>query len=198
MQDQVNGERKQIAYISRSLTSTERRYSQIEREALSCVWAVERLHNYLLGIKFTLLTDNKPLSSMFDRYSSKFLPPRIQRLAWRLHRYSFRIQHIAGNAKTTDSLSRLPFKQNDCSDTGFVCENYVRFVYMSNMSDLQVLTLSDMRCETSKHVTLSKLLAQIQNEKWSRNTDLEPYSCIKDQLSIFEGVILRGNRIVVP
>ena len=79
LQDQVNGERKQIAYISRSLTSTERRYSQIEREALSCVWAVERLHNYLLGIKFTLLTDNKPLSSMFDPYSSKFLPPRIQR-----------------------------------------------------------------------------------------------------------------------
>ena len=127
LQDQVNGERKPITYISRSLTSTERRYSQIEREALGCVWAVERLHNYLFGIKFTLLTNNKPLSSMFDPYSSKVLPPRIQRLAWRLHQYSFRIQHIAGNANTADSLSRLPSKQNDCSDTGFVCENYVRF-----------------------------------------------------------------------
>ena len=80
---QVNGERKPIAYISRSLTSTERRYSQIEREALGCVWAVERLHNYLFGIKFTLLTDKKPLSSMFD--PSKVLPPRIQRLAWGLN-----------------------------------------------------------------------------------------------------------------
>ena len=117
LQDQVNGERKPITYISRSLTSTERRYSQIEREALGCVWAVERLHNYLFGIKFTLLTDNKPLSSMFDPYSSKVLPPRIQRLAWRLHQYSFRIQHIVGNANTADSLSRLPSKQNDCSDT---------------------------------------------------------------------------------
>ena len=135
---------------------------------------------------------------MFDPYSSKILPPRIQRLAWRLHQYSFRIQHIAGNANTADSLSRLPSKQNDCSDTGFVCENYVRFVYMSTMSDLQAVTLSDMRCETSKDVTLSKLLAQIQNGKWSRDTDLEPYSRIKDELSIFEGVILRGNRIVVP
>ena len=66
------------------------------------------------------------------------------------------------------------------------------------MSDLQVATLSDMRCKTSKYVTLSKLLAQIQNRKWSRDTDLEPYSRIKDELSIFEGVILRGNRIVVP
>ena len=132
---------------------------------------------------------------MFDPYSSKVLPPRIQRLARRLHQYSFRIQHIGGNANT---LSRLPSKQNDCSDTSFVCENYVRFVYMPNMSDFQAVTLSDMRCETSKDVTLSKLLAQIQNGKWSRDTDLEPYSRIKDELSIFEGVILRGNRILVP
>ena len=66
------------------------------------------------------------------------------------------------------------------------------------MSHLQAVTLSDMRCETSKDVTLSKLLTQIQTGKWSRGTDLEPYSRIKDELSIFEGVILRGNRIVVP
>ena len=77
------------------------------------------------------------------------LQPQIQRLAWRLHQYSFRIQHIAGTANTADSLSRLPSKQNDCSDTGFVCESYVRFVYMSNMSGLPAVTLSDMRSETS-------------------------------------------------
>ena len=71
LQDQGTGQRKPVAYISRSLTPTERRYSQIEREALGCVWAVERLHNYLFGVNFTLLTDNKPLSSMFDPHSRK-------------------------------------------------------------------------------------------------------------------------------
>ena len=55
-----------------------------------------------------------------------------------------------------------------------------------------------MRSETGKDVTLSKLLVQIQNGKWSRDSDLEPYGRIKDELSIFEGIILRGNRIVVP
>ena len=130
---------------------------------------------------------------MFDPYSSKVLPPRIQRLAWRLHQYSFRIQHIAGNANVADSLSRLPSKQNDCFDTGFVCEKYVRFVYMSNMSDLQAVTLSDMRSETSKDVTPStgKITCPNQNGKWSRDPDLEPYGRrygrIKDELSIFEG-----------
>lgn len=75
LQDQGENERRPIAYISRSLMPTERRYSQIEREALGCVWAVERLHNYLFGIDFKLLTDNKPLSSMLDPRSSKVLPP---------------------------------------------------------------------------------------------------------------------------
>ena len=159
---------------------------------------MERLHNYLFGVKFTLLTDNKPLSSMFDPHSSKVIPPRIQRLAWRLHQCDFRIAHISGNANTADSLSRLPSKRDDRSDSGFVCEDYVRFVYTSNMSDLQAVTLSEMKIETSKDATLSKLLAEIQSGKWTSDQSLKVYSGIKEELSVFEGVILRGNRIVVP
>ena len=108
LQDQSYGERKPISYISRSLTPIELRYSQIEREALGCVWAVERLHNYLFGIQFTILTDNKPLSSMLNPFSNNILPPRIQRLSWRLHQYNFTIEHISGKANLADSLSRLP------------------------------------------------------------------------------------------
>ena len=70
---------------------------------------------------------------MLNLHSSKSLPPRIQRLAWRLHRYTFRIQHIVGNANTADLLSRFPSKQNDFSDTGLVCKDYIRFVFTSNM-----------------------------------------------------------------
>ena len=198
LQEQGTGQRKPIAYISRSLSPTKRRYSHIECEALGCVWAVERLHNYLFGIKFTLLTDNKPLSSMLDPHSSKVLPPRIQHLAWRLHQYDFRIAHILGNANTADSLSRLPAKHDDRLDSGFVCEDYVWFVCTSNVSDLQAVTLSEMRSETSKDAALSKLLAEIHSRKWSNDELLKAYSGIKEELSVFEGVILRGTRIVVP
>lgn len=141
LQDQGENERKPIAYISRSLMPTERRYSQIEREALGCVWAVERLHNYLFGIDFKLLTDNKPLSSMLDPRSSKVLPPWIQRLAWRLHQYNFQIEHISGSTNTADSLSRLPSKCDESTDSGIACENYVRFVCGTNMLDLQAVTV---------------------------------------------------------
>lgn len=135
---------------------------------------------------------------MFNSHSSKVLPPRIQHLAWRSHQYDFLIVHITGNANAADSLSRLPSKHDDCSDSGLVCENYVPFVYTSNMSDLQAVTLSDMKFETSKDATLSKLLVEIQSGKWSHEQQLKAYSGIRKELSVFEGVILRRNRIVVP
>ena len=64
LQEQNNGAIKPVVYISHLLSSTETRYSRIEREALACVWATERFHDYLFGKEFTLLTDSKPLVSL--------------------------------------------------------------------------------------------------------------------------------------
>ena len=72
LQDQQQGECNPMAY-SRSLTPTERRYLRIEREVLGCVRAVKHLHNSLFDVQFTLLTDNKPLSSIFDPHASKII-----------------------------------------------------------------------------------------------------------------------------
>ena len=48
-----------VACASRALTDVERRCSQTERKALAIVWAIERLHLYLFGSHFKLLTDCK-------------------------------------------------------------------------------------------------------------------------------------------
>ena len=42
-----NGEERPIEFISRTLTATERRYSQIDREALSIVWSLKKFHKYV-------------------------------------------------------------------------------------------------------------------------------------------------------
>ena len=55
-----------VMYISRSLADHERKYPQIEREGLCVVYAVTRLRQFLLGRKFTLITDNKPLSCILS------------------------------------------------------------------------------------------------------------------------------------
>ena len=68
-----------IMNANRSLTDFERRYSQTEREALAIVWACERLHTYLYGTKFHLVTDHKPLEVNVLYSKKSNLAARIER-----------------------------------------------------------------------------------------------------------------------
>ena len=52
---------KPVAYASRSMSETEKRYAQIEKEALAITLACEKISNYLIGKTFHLETDHKPL-----------------------------------------------------------------------------------------------------------------------------------------
>ena len=52
---------KVIAYANQSLTATESKYSQIEREVLAIAFGIEHFHLHLYGHEFTLITDHKPL-----------------------------------------------------------------------------------------------------------------------------------------
>lgn len=54
-----------IAFCSRALTPAERQYSVLDREALALVFSVKYFHQYLYGNKFTLMTDHRPLISIF-------------------------------------------------------------------------------------------------------------------------------------
>ena len=59
-----NGLEKPILFLSRSLTKSERNYSQIQKEATSIYWAVKKRYHFLYGRHFTLITDHKPLTSI--------------------------------------------------------------------------------------------------------------------------------------
>ena len=63
---QQGEELRVISYASRSLSDTERRYSQTEKEALAIVWSCERFHTYLYDADFELMTDQKPLECIFS------------------------------------------------------------------------------------------------------------------------------------
>ena len=50
-----------VAFASRSLSETETHYAQIEKEALASTWECKKFSNYLIGMRFSIETDHKPL-----------------------------------------------------------------------------------------------------------------------------------------
>ena len=103
---------KPISYISRSLTPTEQRYAQIEKEALAFTWACERFSDFLLGMEFHIHTDHKPLVPLFGSKNLEELPVRVQRFRLRMMRFKFTISHIPGkNLLLADALSRAPISE---------------------------------------------------------------------------------------
>ena len=82
---------KPIAYASRSLRAVEQRYSQIEREALAIVFGCEHFHMYLIGCKFRIDTDHKPLLTIWNKLNP---PLRIERWGLRLLPYKLNMRKV--------------------------------------------------------------------------------------------------------
>ncbi len=94
-----------VLNASRTLSDVEKRYSQVEKEALAVVWACERLHLYVYGSEFDVITDNKAVELIFGNLNSK---PKaiIERWALRLLPYRFNVIHRPGKDNIADYLSR--------------------------------------------------------------------------------------------
>lgn len=62
---EVEGQSRAVCNASRRFSAIERRYSQIEKEALVLVWACERFNFYLNGLaEFDLVTDHQALKTI--------------------------------------------------------------------------------------------------------------------------------------
>ena len=91
------------------MTKTKCHYAQIEKEALATTWALEHWSDLLIGLKFHVETDHKPLVPLFSTKLIDELPVRIQRFRMRLLRFDFTISHVPGKSlMTADTLSRAP------------------------------------------------------------------------------------------
>ena len=74
---------KPVAYVSRTLSETEARYAQIEKELLAIVFACERFHQYVYGRTVAIESDHKPLESIFRKPLHES-PLRLQRMILKL------------------------------------------------------------------------------------------------------------------
>ena len=140
-------EEKPVLFTSRKLTQVEQRYSQTEREALSVVWACERLHFYVYRIDFEVVTDHKALEIL---YSPKGKPAaRILRWYIRLLPYSFVVKYSPGRDNPADYFSWKPVSGSSEGETlATETEEYVNNILLDavpNSISLQEVTIESLR-----------------------------------------------------
>ena len=186
---------KPIAFASRSLTDTERHYAQIEKEMLAVTFGLEKFHHYTYGRETIVITDHKPLESMVLKSLCK-APKRLQSLLLRANQYNFSLVYRPGKSiPVADTLSRSPLQETSHSEQVFTVNN----VSLLNIKDHR---LNDIRCATQLDRTMSDLKALIMDGWHNHRSDLPqsvtPYFTYQDELTVQYGIVLRGERVVIP
>ena len=104
MQKQPDGLLKPVFYFSKRTTEVESKYHSFELECLAVVYAVQRFHIYLFGIKFKIFTDCDSFRLTLGKSN---INPRISRWALFLEAYDYTIEHRPGTKMShVDALSR--------------------------------------------------------------------------------------------
>ncbi len=190
-----NGIEKPVYFVSRKLHPNETRFSSAELETLAVVWAVERLHQYVYGRKFEIRTDHSALREvLMGGRKNSVAPARITRWASRLLPYVFSVSYIKGRTNmVADCLSRLPTQE--CDDVQ---------AFDVNIAAIQggtppCLTLAELSRATAEDGVLQNIINYISTQ-WPQSVseDCQHYFRFRDEFSVLHGLLLRGEKIVVP
>jgi len=199
---QVGSVWRPVAYASRAMTETERRYAQIEKEALASTWACERFSNYILGRRFLIESDHKPLIPLLNSKQLDDLPPRILRFRLRMARFDYTVHHVPGKFMyTADTLSRAPVSQVDeeCLELQTEVEAFLDSVVQSLPATTHQLE-TYRRAQTEDSVC-SKIAEYCQSswpERRAVDASIIPYWKARSSISLQQGLLLYNQRIIVP
>ena len=194
-----DGSERPVEFTSRTLSSAERNYAQIEKEGLAIIFGIKRFQLYLYDRKFTLVTDHQPLTRIFGPKSS--VPPlaaaRLQRWAVFLSGYDFDIifKNSADNANA-DFCSRLPL-QSLANDEDL--DPDVRYVFATVTDELPV-NAAEIAEGTKTDCLLVKVY-EYTSSGWPGtcpSPELRPFWNRRDEPSLENGCLSWGRRVIVP
>ncbi|KMQ86353.1 hypothetical protein RF55_14672 [Lasius niger] len=187
-----DGTERVIQYASQTLSETQRKYAQIDKEAYSIIFGIKKFYQYLYGNKFTLITDHRPLIHIFS--PNKSLPVysamRMQHYAIFLQGFNYTIRYRKSESHANaDCLSRLPLEEGTKN---------MDVVDAFELSLLETLPI-DAKCielHTKKDRELQKLLHALQSGSLAHSADR--FNLEQSEFTLQSGTILRGHRVVIP
>lgn len=191
---------KPVIYASRSITEAEKNYSNIERELLSVVFALERLHHYVYGYTVIVQTDHLPLVSIWKK-SIAANSTRLQRLLLRLSQHDIDLQYLRGKDNViADALSRvspLPLTAEDKEDSEFIPVHMLTAEFPADAK-----SIADFRKATAEDMVSSLLMKTVMDGWPDSRKDCHPllmdYWNYRDEVSAENGLLFKGCRLIVP
>ena len=191
-----------VSYASRAMSQTERRYAQIEKEALAVTWACERFAAFILGKKIMIETDHKPLVPILNKKDLDTLPPRVLRFRLRLARFDYLASHTPGKLLyTADALSRAPHTEANSLDVEEAdkTESFVNYIRSSLPAHSH--TLEAYKHSQQSDVVCAKLISYCKTgwpDRRKLDSSILRFWPERNNLSLSDDLLLHGRRIVVP
>lgn len=198
-----DGRERPIAFASTTMSSTQQRYPQIDKEALAIVWAVKKFFYYLYARKFTLITDHKPLTQIL--HPSKTLPAlcisRMSNYADYLAHFNFNIVYKPTKQHTNaDYCSRIPNRGSPSTINSLTSkegrnerDDFEDFA-LHQIQQLPVRA-ENIACETRKDVSLGKIMQLLEA---GRDLARAGYKSPESKYTLTANCLLFEHRVVIP
>ena len=168
----------------------------IKIESLAVAWAFKKFHHFLYGCHFILETNQKLLEAILSR-SLNQATPRLQHILFRTLPYNFTIRYILG---PKNLLVDCPLILGDQNNTIKLPKLHVYQIShqlparSDKLQELQEATQADHELTLLKQTNMSQWPSTIKEIP----PVLQLYWTFHEELTIEDGLILKGTRIVIP
>ena len=183
-----------ICYASRALTLTETKYAQIEKEMLAIVFGLRRFHTYTFARHTIVLSDHKPLE-IITKKALENAPKRIQGMMLKIQMYDTEIRYQRGTEMfIADLLSRAHLDESKQEEFEYI--NMLKYlpIRKDRLLRIKEATNNDRNMKSLRDVIMNGW----PEEKKLLPTEIWVYFQSRDELTVQDGLIFKGDRVVIP
>ena len=188
---------KLIKCDSHSYSEAEANYSQVEKEAFACVWAIKLNHNYLYGRPFTCHTDALAVKRIFEEDKiRKRIPLRFVRWKSEIAAYNVTFVHRAGVNNIADFLSRR-FKREKSQPLSLREINIIQYDATSNWPT--IISIEQLVRATKEDASIQNAIENVHHYRMPKKDILKPYAEFWHELRVTPNkLLIRNDQIIVP
>lgn len=188
-----------VMYGSRSLSETQKGYSQIEKEMLSIVEATKKYHHFIYGRQMVeVQTDHKPIVSIMNKTIASINNSRLQRMRVKLLKYNLNVIHVPGKEMYIADLLSRSYIDESCDDPELneVVHTLSKYVQVTDQR----------KAEIQQHSVNDETLCNVSNfvqNGWPTDTSKIPihtkfFMKFQDRLTVDDGLVFLDHRIIIP